>query len=333
MINVPAWSNDAREIINELRKAPEVALFSHVSPDGDCIGSTLAVAQALKKMGRKVTVYNRDPIPHYLNFLPGVGLFSEEIVQDLPKLTLFIDCADFERAGYPREIFMGTKIINIDHHISNKSFGTLNWIQTDAAASGEIVYALIQELGVEIDVDIATNLYTAIATDTGLFQYSSTTPQTHRLAAELMEKGINLIELHHYLFNQKPLAQLKLLKHAIDKLELHFKGQLAVMTLSREDFRESGAIDSQSEGLINHARTIEGVEVAVILREIEPEGVRVGLRSNLWFDVNTVAAKFGGGGHYRAAGCTLTTSLNQAKEQIIHEIGEVIQGGWHNQPS
>ena len=171
-------------------------------------------------------------------------------------------------------------MLNLDHHISNQNFGQYNWVDPTASASGELAFAIIKELGGVIDHDIATNLYTAIVTDTGSFQYGNTTAQTHRFAAELLE-DIDLVRIHHYLYDQRPLAQVKLLQRAVSSLYLKADGQIAVMILTRHDFIECEAEDSLSEGLINQGRSIAGVEVAVLLREIEPEGVRVGLRSNL----------------------------------------------------
>jgi len=323
-------SNWATAMIRELRKAPQVALFSHVSPDGDCLGSMLAVGLALEKLGNQVYFFNPDPIPGNLSFLPGADRISNALPELLPDVLLFVDCTDVERTGLnPQQIPSSCCVLNLDHHISNQNFGQYNWVDSTASASGELAFALIKELGVDVDHDIATNLYTAIVTDTGSFQYGNTTAQTHRLAAELLE-DIDLVRIHHYLYDQRPLAQVKLLQRAVSSLYLKAGGQLAVMTLTRRDFIECEAEDSFSEGLINQGRSIAGVEVAVLLREIEPEGVRVGLRSNLWLNVNEVASHLGGGGHQRAAGCTVFATLKQTEEMVVKVIEEALSGGRHN---
>lgn len=321
-------STAIEEMVEVLRKAPKVALFSHVSPDGDCMGSMLAIGQALEKMGKEVTFYNPDPVPRNLTFLPGSSRIRQKLPSYSTKTLMFVDCTDFQRVNLTiSEIPEESTVLNLDHHISNQYFGHYNWVDAQASASGEIALALIKRLGVEIDSDIATNLYTAIVTDTGCFQYSNTTAQTHRLTAELLDIGLDFSSIHHNIFDQKPLAQIKLLQHALHGLEIHADGQLAIMTLSLEDFRKSGAEQELSEGLVNHARSISGVEVAVLLREVEPQEIKGGFRSNLWLNVNEIAAQFGGGGHKRAAGCTLKVPMAEAKQDITAAIEEALRIG------
>lgn len=319
------------EMIRVLRKAPKVALFSHVSPDGDCIGSMLAIGLALEKMGKEVIYYNPNPVPNNLQFLPGSSRVSQDLPNPQPKTLMFVDCTDLGRVNLSKiDLSEESTVLNLDHHISNQSFGHVNWIDAQASSAGELALILIQQLGVQIDEQIATNLYTAIVTDTGCYQYSSTTAQTHRLTADLLDKGIDIQLVHHHIFDQKPLAQLKLLQCALDGLELYAEGQLAIMTLSLEDFQKSKAEQESSEGLVNHARSIMGVEVAVLLKETGPQEIKGGLRSNLWLDVNEIAAQFGGGGHKRAAGCMLRIPIAEAKQKIIAAIEEGLRIGRGN---
>jgi len=321
-------SNSREEMIEVLRKAPTVALFSHVSPDGDCVGSMLAIGLALEKMGKEVFFYNPDPVPNYLTFLPGASRIRRGMPDPLPKVLVFVDCTDLQRVNLSMsEISPESTILNLDHHISNQFFGHFNWVDARASATAEIALTLINRLGVDIDRDLATNLYTAIVTDSGCFQYSNTTSETHRLTAELMDVGLDLLLIHHNIFDQKPLAQIKLLQHALNGLEIRADGQLAVMILSLEDFRSCGAEQELSEGLVNHARSIAGVEVAVLLKEVGPQEIKGGLRSNLWLNVNEIAAQFGGGGHKRAAGCTLKLPLAEAKQSITTVIEEALRSG------
>ncbi|WP_206809796.1 DHH family phosphoesterase [Paradesulfitobacterium ferrireducens] len=320
--------NNLAEMAAALKNSTRVALFSHVSPDGDCIGSMLALGIALRTLGKEVYYYNPDPVPHNLAFLPETERISAKLPNPWPEVLLFVDCADLGRVKLKQEdLPASATVLNLDHHISNESFGKINVIDPQASASGEIAFALISELGVELDQAMATNLYTAIVTDTGSFQYSNTTAQTHRLIANLIEKGIDFGNVHHHVFDQKPLAQVKLLQRALASLEILDEGQLAVMTLTLADFKESGAEESLTEGLVNHGRTIAGVEVAALLREIAPAEIRVGLRSNLWLNVNEMASKFGGGGHKRAAGCTLHQPLAEAKKNLIEAIREGLGRG------
>lgn len=318
----------AAQMAEELRKAPIVALFSHVSPDGDCIGSMLAIGLALEKLGKKVTFFNPDPIPRNLVFLPGVDKIQRSLPDPLPKTLLFVDCSDLQRVNFKQEqIPKESIVLNLDHHVSNQNFGSVNWVDAEASASGEVAHELIHELQIKLSQEIATNLYTAILTDTGSFQFSSTTSKTHRIAAELLDCGISLVDIHHQIFDQKPLAKVELLRRALNQLELHADGKCAIMSLRLKDFEESGAEESLSEGLIDHARSIQGVEVAILLKEIDSGKVRVGLRSNLWFNVNETAARFGGGGHKRAAGCTMETSLEEAEQILVQVIEEEMKFG------
>lgn len=327
-MNLMNHENTPEEMIEVLRKAPKVALFSHVSPDGDCIGSMVAIGLALEKMGKEVSFYNPNPVPSYLSFLPGSSRVRQELPSPQPKILLFVDCTDLGRVNISRpEISGDSTVLNLDHHISNLFFGDFNWVDAQASAVGEVALTLISQLGVEIDVDMATNLYTAIVTDSGCFEYSNTTAQTHRLTADLLDKGADLSRIHHNIFDQKPLAQIKLLQCALNGLEIHADGQLAIMILSAEDFQKSGAEQELSEGLVNHARSIAGVEVAVLLKEVGPQEIKVGLRSNLWLNVNEIAALFGGGGHQRAAGCTLRVPMAEAKQSITTAIEEALRIG------
>ena len=320
--------NTLDEMIEVLRKAPKLALFSHVSPDGDCIGSMLAMGLALEKMGKEVSFYNPNPVPSYLSFLPGSSRIRQELPSPQPKTLLFVDCTDLGRVNMSRsEIREDSTVLNLDHHISNLFFGDFNWVDAHACAVGEVALTLINKLGVELDVDIATNLYTAILTDSGCFEYSNTTAQTHRLTADLLDKGVDMSRIHNNIFDQKPLAQIKLLQCALSELEIHAEGQLAMMSLSALDFQKSGAGQELSEGLVNHARSIAGVEVAVLLKEVASQEIKVGLRSNLWLNVNEIAAKFGGGGHQRAAGCTLRITMTEAKQSITAAIEEALRVG------
>lgn len=321
-------SSVATQMAEELRKAPKVALFSHVSPDGDCIGSMLGIGLALEALGKEVYMYNPDPIPYNLRFLPGVDKISSELPSPFPSILLFVDCADLQRVKLKREEFpVDSVVLNLDHHISNLGFGNINWVDSKASASGEIAYALIRELNVRLTEDIASNIYTAILTDTGSFKYSNTTSKTHQIAGELIESGINLAAIHHYVFDQTPFAKLELLRRSLNQLQIFADGQLAIMTLSQQDFKETGANESLSEGLIDHARTLEGVEVAALLKESASGAVRVSLRSNSWFDVNKIADYFGGGGHKRAAGCTFEMPLAEAQKHLLETIEEELKLG------
>ena len=322
---------NSQMFLHILKEADNVGLLSHTSPDGDCLGSMLAIGIALEKLGKEVSFFNPDPVPDYLTFLPGASRIRKELPQPKPSVWLYVDCTDLERVHPDKdEMFGAGTVLNLDHHVSNQFFGDYNWVEPEAAASGEIALYLIDRLGVKLDQDIAVNLYTAILTDTGCFEYGNTTAQTHRLSAWLLEQGIDMIGIHDKVYNQKPLSQVKLLACALNSLEILAEGQAGFITLSEVDFQQSGAERELSEGVINHARSIEGVEVAVLLKEMGPREVKVSLRSNLRLDVNQVASRFGGGGHQRAAGYTFIGTLAEARQIIATALEEALGIGRDN---
>ncbi|HWQ70826.1 MAG TPA: bifunctional oligoribonuclease/PAP phosphatase NrnA [Desulfitobacteriaceae bacterium] len=317
--------NQLSVMIAKLRKASKVALFSHVSPDGDCIGSILALGLGLEKLNKKVYYFNADPIPANLTFLPGAERIKNVLPVNWPRVLIFVDCTDIERVHISKEDLPANSILlNLDHHISNGNFGHINCIDSQASACGELVFYLLQEMGVNLDKEIATNLYAAIVTDSGSFQYSNTTAKTHCIAAELIDQGIDTASIHRYLFDQKPLAYIKLLQRALASLQFFSDGQIALITLSNQDFLECGAGDELSEGLVNHARSIEGVEVAILIRERDNLDIKVVFRSNVWFNCNDVAVKLQGGGHKKAAGCSLKFSLAEAQTLVLKTVQEVL---------
>lgn len=313
----------------EIGEVPEAALFSHASPDGDSLGSMLALGIVLESLGKKISYYNLGPIPDYLKFLPGMTKIFSIVPQELPETLIFIDCAEAERVHsiMTKEYLQKKKVFNIDHHISNNFFGKYNWVDSSAAATGEMVYDLIRKMGIPITKDIAINLYTAIITDTGRFSFSNTTAKSFKIAADLVKTGIDLVAINNIIFEQKPLSQIRLLHKALSNLQLIQEGKIAVIVLSQKDFEESGAEENLSEGLVNYARNIEGVEAAALLKEINATEIKVSFRSNFWLDVNKVAAKFGGGGHVRASGCTLNLSLGKAIKQVVSALEEALNSG------
>jgi phosphoesterase RecJ-like protein len=317
--------NPLSEMIIRLRKASQVALFSHVSPDGDCIGSILALGLGLERLNKQVYYFNSDPIPANLAFLPGADKIKNVLPGNWPEVLVFVDCTDIDRVHISNEDLPADSIIlNLDHHISNCNFGYVNYVDSQASACGELVFYLLKEMGARIDKEMATNLYAAIVTDSGSFQYSNTTSKTHRIAAELIEQEIDLVNIHSHLFDRKPLEYIKLLQRALASLQFFSDGQIALITLSNQDFLECGAGDELSEGIVNHARSIEGVEVAILIRERDTLDIKVVFRSNLRFNCNEVAVKLHGGGHKKAAGCSLKLSFAEAQRLVLKTVQEVL---------
>ncbi len=313
-----------REIVKLIAEAGGIAIFPHVSADGDAIGSSLALALALKSAGKNVVVYIEENIPLVYRFLPGAELVRFVEPQDeVMDVNIALDTGDVGRLGTRADAFFNAPCtINIDHHVTNTKFALLNYVDDKSASTGEIVYSLLKKLKLEIDKDISANLYTAISTDTGGFKYSNTTAQTHKIASELLSTGIDIGELSQRIFDNTTYSKLKLTQKAIELLELYHENKLAVVTLSQADIQATGANDEDCDGIVNIGRSIEGVEVSLLIKEKNKEEVRINLRSKTFVDVSEIAISFGGGGHKRAAGCTVKGSLSEVKELLIKAVIE-----------
>lgn len=311
-----------KEIIKLISEAGSIAIFPHVSADGDAIGSSLALGLALKNSGKKVAIYTEEDIPTTYRFLPGGELFRCCHTNDeITDLNIALDTGDVGRLGSRAEAFFNAPCtINIDHHVTNTEYAHLNFVDALSASTGEIIYTLLEELKIEIDPDIATCLYTAIATDTGGFQYQNTTAETHKITANLLSTGINVGEISQRIYDNTTYEKLKLTAKAIELLELHENSKLAVVVLSLDDILSTGAKEEDCDGIVNLGRSIESVEVSVLIKEKNHNEVRVNLRSKTYVDVSEVAAAFDGGGHKRAAGCTVNGTLEEVKHKIINAI-------------
>lgn len=312
--------NSLAEIAGVLRKAGKVILCGHVMPDGDCVGAVAALGMALETLGKQVFWASPDPLPEMLSFVPGFSRFliGEESLRGEYDTFVIVDCSVPERLDKVRALLERDIVtINIDHHVSTGHFARYNYIDPTAAAAGEIVLDLIDLLGVEISRDIAICLYVALVTDTGSFQYENTSPATLRRAARLLDTGIPSSAINIWLYEEKPLVTLKVLGEALTTLQVSPCGKVAWITVDKNMLNKLVARDEHTDGLINFVRTIKGVEVAIFFREVAPGRYKVGFRSKGAVDVNLLAAKFGGGGHARAAGCVLEGDFEDIKNSVL----------------
>lgn len=304
----------------ELKRAVRPVLAGHVLPDGDSVGSTLALGLMLEQLGKKVRVVSQDPIPPVYRFLPGVAQIHVGTVPDADYDCLVtLDCSSPERLGADIQPLLsrpGLRVVNVDHHISTGRYGDLNHIDPAAAAVGEIVFDLAEPLGVEISPEVSVCLYVAIATDTGSFRYENTTAGTHRRIARLIEMGLDAAAVNTRIFDEKPLAAIRLLHRVLGTLALSAGGRIAWLKLTRAMEAQSGE-EADVEDLINYARRISGVEVGILFRELPDGQIKVGFRSKRAVDVAALAAVFGGGGHPRAAGCRLAKELAEAERLVL----------------
>jgi len=315
-------NDDLKSAVSALRSAEQILVISHMVPDGDSVGALLALGLGLLQIGKKVQMCTPDRVPEIYHFLEGQELIIQPTsIMTIPELVVMIDCTDFDRIGVvlSQRIMNHTAVINLDHHISNRRFGTINYIDTKAAASAEIIYQIIIDLGVQIDQAIANALYTGIITDTGSFQFSNTTPQSFRIAAFLIEAGADLDLIREKLYESQPISMIRLLGVLLSQMEITAQGQIAWMAVD-QNLLAAHAIESDTgwfEGLINYPRSVEGVELAILFREIAPQVIKVGFRSKTTMDVNQLAGRLGGGGHRKASGCVLLGSLEEVSKKVL----------------
>jgi phosphoesterase RecJ-like protein len=306
-----------QEAISLISNNDEFLLTGHVNPDGDCLGSVCALGLALEDMGKKVKWVSDVELPAMYSIIPGADRFGRPPLYISEKTTVIaLDCAVPARLALAA---IDTDIdLNIDHHCSNSMFGRINLVEAEAAATGELVYRLIKALNRPISPRIALALYIAIATDTGFFKYSNTRPYSLNLAGELAEiGGLDMGQVAEIVNERKKFGTIKLLGKALERMQLSADGKVAWMEVTQTQLKKFGTDLEETEGFVNYCRQVEGAEIGVLFKETEHNDVRVSVRSNSNWDVSKLAAHFGGGGHPRAAGCTLAGSLPVARRKFL----------------
>jgi phosphoesterase RecJ-like protein len=316
-------SSTRAEVAAEIRTRQRFVLSCHVRPDGDAIGSELAMAYALRHLGKTVRVVNRDAAPPPLAVFPGVGdIEIAERVDDPGDAVIVMESGSLERTGVSG-LDRGF-VINIDHHLGNSLYGAVNWFDVSAAACGEMVFDLIGELGVPLSVEIATHIYLAILTDTGSFHYSSISPRTFDICRQCLEAGVNPTTVARSVFDSNTLGQLKLHGAVLAAMELDESGRLATLMVDRQLTAACGATYEDTDGIINLPLTVKDIQAAVFFKEHGPDDWRVSMRSKGEVDINAVAKQFGGGGHKNASGCSATGRLADLKttfrEKLVAQI-------------
>jgi phosphoesterase RecJ-like protein len=309
-------------IIEALREHEAFCIVGHIRPDGDCVGSQLGLALALKNEGKKVACWNEDCIPQKYQFLDANGLLQKPQKGAKFDCVIATDCASFERLGKVGAAVGDRQLmINIDHHESNTRYGDLNWVSEREPSTGELIYRLLKIAKWPITKPIADCLFTAVSTDTGSFQYATTRPGTYHVAGELVRRGADLAKICDEVYQSYPLSRARLLKHVYSHFRLTHQNQIAYFWLRKADFARSGADSSDTEGLIDHIRAIAPVVVACVFEELEPELTRISLRSKSErVNVNEVAAQFGGGGHPAAAGARVPGRPLSVQRKVIAAI-------------
>lgn len=306
-----------------LSRHSNIVITAHVHPDGDSLGSMLGLAHFLSKKDKNIKLLIDDDVPAVYDFLPGSEMIEQPGSQRIKAdLLVILDASDLERIGRVKDV-VDAPILNIDHHISNTKFAHYLFLDSHAAATGEIILRLLKLMDADISTDIATCLYTAIATDCGFFRYANTSADTMRYCAELIDYGVKPHLVSEEL-EAKPLASVINLSKILQTLELFFDGKIATITILAEMLEDNESTD----GFINYPRIIEGVEIAVMFKPTDNGTCRVSLRSK-HVDVSKIALHFGGGGHARAAGCTVNGSLAKVKAEVIAAATKQLQGSYY----
>ncbi len=315
------------EIVDAIRQGRRFIISSHARPDGDSIGSQLAMAYALRELGKEVRLVNSDAAPeHYFEF-PGVGdiVIADRVdpAWEPFDVEIVMECGDLERTGVKG---LGRAfVVNIDHHLGNTMYGDVNWFDGTASACGELVFELIRGLGVPLTPEIATHIYLAILTDTGSFHHSNITPRTFDICRQVTEAGVNAATMARRVFDSNSYGKLKLIGHLLDSMELHADGRLAVLCLTQAVLDSADSTLNDTEGIINLPLTAREIQAVVFFKVLEPGLVRVSMRSKYDVDVRAVALPYGGGGHMNAAGFSVPGKVGEVRGAIIGKLAAEIE--------
>ncbi|MGA7616641.1 MAG: bifunctional oligoribonuclease/PAP phosphatase NrnA [Thermoanaerobaculia bacterium] len=314
-----------RAIATRVREGKRFLITAHRNPDGDAIGSALALRGLLRNLGKDAEVVVRDPFGKPLGNLPGTEdvRIADELPSDYPDgydALFTMECPEHERTGYP---ILPGPVINIDHHLGNTMYGEINYLDMEAPSVGEMVLRLNDVLGAPMNADIATAMYVSLASDTGFFRYTNTTLRTFEAAERMVREGADPGEISLWLNESVSPASIRLLGLCLNTMEIVADGKIAALQMPKGFLDQAGATPEDSEGIVNYGRTIDGVLVSALLKEADG-GTRVSMRAKPGVDVQAVAAMFGGGGHKAAAGCLIPLPLDEAKTKLLSILGEIV---------
>ncbi len=313
---------DFHTALRRLLNAEDVLILTHASPDGDTLGSGYALFRGLLLLGKRVKLLNNEPIPEKFQYLSrGLenGSFEEQYI-------ISVDVADKTLLGAVLEESYGDRIdLSLDHHGANRLFAKETYVESDSASAGEIVYLMLLSMGLDFSKEMADCLYTAVSTDTGCFRYSNVTARTHRIAADLIERGADHTRIDVQMFETKDMSFLRLQQKCLEALELYFDGRVSVLSITRALLDETGCRDENLDDIVALSRQIAGVRIGVTFKEKKDGTLKVSVRTHEGVDAAQICARFGGGGHKRAAGCQFTCSKNEALTQMLPVLEEALQ--------
>ena len=312
-------------ILEEIKKANSIVILTHESPDGDAIGSSLAMEKALRDIGKNPDVIIKE-YPRIFDFLPNANVVKEDSEVDKYDLAISLDCADLKRL-VGREYFENAKkTIAIDHHGSNAMYGDINFVNPVAPACCEILVGMFTYFNINIDIELGSCILTGIITDTGGFKYQGVTAETFEFTAELLRKGVNVSEIYQKALETKTKANFELMQRIVDRIEFLEDGKVTFTYITNQDEKDVNAEPGDHEGLVEVGRDVEGVEVSVFIRQKDGEDkYKVSMRSSNYVNVSDICYIFGGGGHPKAAGCLIQGNIEQVKEKILKEIKKVLK--------
>ncbi len=326
--NIPAL----QQIVDALHARQRFVISSHARPDGDSIGSQLALAYALRALGKSVLVVNKDPAPAPLSVFPGVSeIRIADRVDGIFDAAVIMECGDLERTGVAG--LDRTLVVNIDHHPGNTGYGQLQWFDPHAAACGEMVFELVRALGVPLTVEIATHIYVAILTDTGAFHYSNISPKTFDICRQMLEAGVDAVQVARDVYDSNNMGRLKLFGAVLSAMQIDSNGRVAIVYLDHEMARAAGGTYEDTEGLINLPLTVKEIQAVVFFKQVEGDEYRVSMRSKGDIDIGAIAKEFGGGGHKNAAGCTVTGAIDALQKDFVEKITRAIEAGEARSPA
>jgi phosphoesterase RecJ-like protein len=317
----------SRDVAERIRAGRNFLITSHRNPDGDALGSGLALQRLIRQLGKEARMQVRDGFNAALRHIPGAAevTITDELPADYPGAydgVFTMECPEVERTGYA---VLPGPVVNIDHHLGNTMYGEINYLDLDAPSVGEMVLQINRHhLKLPLDRETATAMYVSLATDTGFFRYHNTTLRAFEAAEELVRAGVVAGDVSLWINESTPRGAIKLLGLCLTTLELTAKGKIATIELPRRFFDDAGASPEDTEGIVNYGRMIDGVLVSALLKEIDGESTRVSMRAKPGIDVQAVAAMFGGGGHKAASGCTMPFALPEAKSRLIGILSEIV---------
>ena len=318
------------KVVAAIRRHKRFLVSGHVDPEADAVGSQLAMASLLKRLGKEAVVIDQDPPPISCDFLPGLNsmILFRDLKKKMPRpfdAVVVVDCPNLDRIGKVRELIPAeAEIINIDHHVSNEMFGNVNWVHKNGAATGEMIFEVIRAFDLKLTKAEALLIYAAILIDTGSFRYSNTTENTHLIAAELLKGGLDTNSIYECLFEMKTFEITKLLGKSLATVKRSGDGKIVWMWITRRMLKDTGAEFKDAENFIGFPRAVRGSKVAALFKETGGGIIKISLRGKNGVDVNKIASKFGGGGHRAAAGFSIKGSRKEAERKALAEISKYV---------